>query len=48
MVFGDTQLLDVIFYWDSNTYENIEWTGTERGIDDESEAHGVKAYQNSG
>ena len=48
MVFGDTQLLNVIFLLvlKKVIWVHIKGPGAERGIDDESEAPGVKAYQN--
>ena len=50
MIFGDTQLLNVIFLLvlKKVVWAHIKGPGAERGIDDESEAPGVKAYQNSG
>ena len=50
MIFGDTHLLNVTFLLGVKKviWVHIKGPGAERGIDDESEAPGVKAYQNSG
>ena len=49
VIFGDTHLLNVTFLLGVKKviWVHIKGPGAERGIDDESEAPGVKAYQNS-